>query len=384
LVRLVMELYIGSRSSVVAAGVNSDSFEITVGVHQGSALSPLLFNLVIEEATKDVRQGVPWDMLYADDLVLTATSREEVVARFALWKNAMERRGLKVNLQKTKLLVTGKERETVVESGQYPCGVCGRGVGVNSILCASCNKWVHKRCSRVQNINRIQNFECPACLRRRTREAPVSEDLVLGPGEDEVVGEVEEFCYLGDMVDRVGGVERAVRVRTAAAWSKWRDIAGLLCRRKIPLKHRAMIYEACVRSVLLYGMETWPMTQRVEACIQSCDRRMLRYMTGVSLRDRVPSEEVARRCGLPQVVDILRARRLRWFGHVQRRNGNEALAVVRDWEVEGRRPRGRPRKTWQKTVEEDLTKLGIDGAQARDRDVWRNIIARLTPRNGNN
>ena len=55
----------------------------------------------------------------------------------------------------------------------------------------------------------------------------------------------QEFCYLGDMVDREGGVRRAVAMRTAAAWSKWREIGGLLCDRGIPLKKRASIYEAC-------------------------------------------------------------------------------------------------------------------------------------------
>ena len=97
------------------------------------------------------------------------------------------------------------------------------------------------------------------------------EDIVLGQGEEEVVHEVQEFCYLGDMVDRGGGVWRAVAMRTAAAWRKWWEIGGLLCDRAIPLKKRASIYEACIRSVLLYGKETWPMTQKVENCIQSCD-----------------------------------------------------------------------------------------------------------------
>ena len=78
LVELVMELYTGSKSRVTAAGCTSSSFEITVGVHQGSALSPLLFNLVMEEATRECTRGVPWDMLYANDIVITATSKEEV------------------------------------------------------------------------------------------------------------------------------------------------------------------------------------------------------------------------------------------------------------------------------------------------------------------
>ena len=90
------------------------------------------------------------------------------------------------------------------------------------------------------------NFICRACDQRGAGQTLEREDIVLGQGEDEVVCEVPKFCYLSDMVDREGGVQRAVAMRTAAAWSKWREIGGLLCDRGIPLKKRASIYEACL------------------------------------------------------------------------------------------------------------------------------------------
>merc|ERR1711888_70050 len=88
----------------------------------------------------------------------------------------------------------------------------------------------------------------------------------------------------------------------------------------------AHIYSACIRSVLLYGAESWPLTQRLEQCIQGCDRRMLRFLVGVSLRDRLSSSEVARRCGLQEISDLARVRRLQWFGHVQRSGEGEPLS----------------------------------------------------------
>ena len=86
LVKQVMLLYNEASSKVVVAGGESDEFDLTVGVHQGSILSPLLFNIVIEEATRECRTEVPWEMLYADDLVLTARSKKEVVDKFIEWK----------------------------------------------------------------------------------------------------------------------------------------------------------------------------------------------------------------------------------------------------------------------------------------------------------
>ena len=102
-----MALYRETRSSVTAAGETSVDFGFQVGVHQGSVLSPLLFIVVMEEAPKECRVGDPWELLYADDLVLTAESHEGVEALFGEWRVAFERSGLKVNLEKTKLLVTG-------------------------------------------------------------------------------------------------------------------------------------------------------------------------------------------------------------------------------------------------------------------------------------
>ena len=106
-------LYENSTLQVRFAGGLSEKFPIKVGVHQGSALSPLLFKLVMEEASKSIRKGDPWELLYADDLVLTAESKEEskeaVEQKFDAWISAMELRALKVNIGKTKLLVSGNK-----------------------------------------------------------------------------------------------------------------------------------------------------------------------------------------------------------------------------------------------------------------------------------
>ena len=62
---------------------------LKVGVPQGSALSPLFFILVMEEATRECRKGAPWEMLY-DDLVLTTESKDEVKSIFMKSRDAIE------------------------------------------------------------------------------------------------------------------------------------------------------------------------------------------------------------------------------------------------------------------------------------------------------
>ena len=74
IVRLVQAMYNNARSRVRVGSEYSDEFKVRVGVHQGSVLSPLLFIIVLEALSRDFRVGVPWELFFADDLVIIATS----------------------------------------------------------------------------------------------------------------------------------------------------------------------------------------------------------------------------------------------------------------------------------------------------------------------
>ena len=97
-------------------------------------------------------------------------------------------------------------------------------------------------------------------------------------------------------------------------------------------------------------------------------------MSRVRWQDRITNEEVRRRCGVENLEHRLRKMRLRWFGHVKRRDENNILRRVIELEVEGRRPVGRTKKTWSKVVEENMRKLNITKDIAEDRQQrWRLI-----------
>ena len=150
LVRLVQSMYKDVRSRVRVGDGYSEEFGVGVGVHQGSVLSPLLFIIVLEALSREFRTGCPWELLYADDLMISAGSKEELLVKVKTWKTEMEKKGLRVNMGKTKIMESGINLDVLKKSGKYPCGVCLTGVGsTNAIQCDACERWVHKKCSGI-------------------------------------------------------------------------------------------------------------------------------------------------------------------------------------------------------------------------------------------
>ena len=88
------------RSSVRVGDGYSEEFGVGVGVHQGSNLSPLLFIIVLEALSREFRTGCPWELLYVDDLMTSAESKEELLVKVKTCKTDMEKEP-RVNLGKT-------------------------------------------------------------------------------------------------------------------------------------------------------------------------------------------------------------------------------------------------------------------------------------------
>ena len=374
LVEAIMMLYVGARTVVRTCAGDSASFEVNVGVHQGSVLSPLLFAIVMDVVTEEARGGLPWEILYADDLVIMADSREQLADKMAAWRNCMSGKGLKVNAEKTKVMACRVSSEQVTETGASPCGVCRKGVGANSIHCTSCRKWVHRRCSGVQGslLTVSATFTCRRC-RGLIPEREVEENLVVGGDTYEVV---DTFCYLGDTLGSGGGVDAAVTARVRRGWQKFKELLPFLTSKAPSLKMKGKVYKACVRSGMLYGCETWATRADHVKKMETTEMRMIRWMCGASLADRQTNDTLRRRTGIEPVGVVMMRSRLRWFGHVERKEGTDWVKKCREVVVEGRAPVGRPRKTWQETVNEDMRQLGLTAADAQDRSKWRSSIRR--------
>ena len=111
-----------------------------VGLHKGSVLSPLLFAAVMDGVSSETRSGLPSELLYADDLVIMAPTRDQLGRSVTEWRVILLDKGLKVNAGKSKVKFGSSGEKMMVNSGKWPCDVCGKGVQTNSVQCTVCKK----------------------------------------------------------------------------------------------------------------------------------------------------------------------------------------------------------------------------------------------------
>ena len=211
------------------------------------------------------------------------------------------------------------------KSGKFPCSVCSKGVGSNSIQCTKCKLWVHARCSHIKgNLSKAKDFTCSSCLNPPPKACDEEEKITTGSSQ---YGVVQQFCYLGDMISAGGGAEASSITRTRCAWKTFRELLPILTARSISLRRRGSFYQACVRSVMLYGSETWPVKEDDLARLHRTEMSMLRWMSHVSLKDRVSTKVLLDKFNLLPIRCVIQRSRLRWFGHVERMEDDNWVKV---------------------------------------------------------
>ena len=312
-ITLIKDMYDNVVTSVRTSDVDTDDFPIKIGLHQGSALSPYLFALVMDEVTRGIQGDIPWCMLFADDVVLVDDSRTGVNRKLELWRQTLESKGFRLSRTKTEYMMCG--------------------------------------------------FSTTSC-----EEEEVSLDGQVVPRKD-------TFRYLGSMLQEDGGIDEDVNHRIKAGWMKWRQASGILCDKRVPQKLKGKFYRTAVRPAMLYGAECWPTKRRHVQQLGVAEMRMLRWMCGHTRKDRVRNDDIRDRVGVAPIEEKLVQHRLRWFGHIQRWPPEAPVHSGRLKRAENvKRGRGRPILTWEESVKRDLKDWSIDKELAMDRGAWKLAI----------
>ena len=179
---------------------------------------------------------------------------------------------------------------------------------------------------------------------------------------------VEDFKYLGAWV---GSSQHDIKIRKALAWKACNALNKVwkssLCR-----KIKIRLFQATVQSVLLYGAETWTITNRLKKSLDGCYTRMLRTALNISWKDKVTNKDLYG--NLQKVSENITDRRTRFAGHCIRRE-NEIVSDLVLWRPKhGHTSVGRPALTYLDTLVKDTGLTGEEmKACMRDRVIWRAI-----------
>ncbi|KAL6553120.1 hypothetical protein OROGR_006962 [Orobanche gracilis] len=311
---IIKDMYEGAITSVRTNVGRTEEFPITIEVHQGSALSPFLFAIVMNELTRGIQNDVPWCMMFADDIVLIDETKVGVQQKLELWRDTLEARGFRLSRSKTEYM------------------------------------------------------EC-----RFSDKSDREAGMITFDGK--VVHGSTFFRYLGSIIQKDGELDGDVAHRIKAGWLKWKSATGVLCDPDMPHRLKGKFYRRAIRPALLYGTECWAVKQCHVQKMNVAEMRMLRWMCGHTKKDRLRNEVIREKVRVASIEDTMMENRLRWFGHVRRRPVDAPVRRLESWgTINIVKGRGRPKKTWIKLIENDTRFLGIGESMAMERQIWKERI----------
>ena len=150
-------------------------------------------------------------------------------------------------------------------------------------------------------------------------------------------------------------------------------------RPKNKFESQGEVYKTVVRPAMVYGAETWAVKKAQEKKWDVADMRMLRWMSGVTKLDRIRNERIRGTTKVGEIFKKVQESRLKWYGHVLRRQDEYVGKIVMGMEVPGERRRGRPKWDWLDSIRNDLTERELSREDAQDRPRCRRLTRHIDP-----
>lgn len=326
----VKSFYEGSSACVRVRGSLSEWFGIDSGVRQGCVMSPWLFNIYMDGVMKEVRPRVgssgvrlikgvnEWtlsDLLYADDLVLVGENESELKLMIESFDKVCIRRGMRVNADKSKVMVFGGEDGSV-------CDIRIGGVRLE---------------------------------------------------------QVQSFKYLGSVLNVKGNDEADCENKVVQGRKVSGAIRALVNAKGMSVECARVLHESMLVPTLVYGSEVMVWKEKERSRIRAVQMDNLRGMLGIKRVDKIRNEKIKEVYGIKKGVnEVITENILRWYGHVRRMDDDRIVKRIYESECKGKRRRGRPCKRWIDSVNECLSERGLNEMQAErivyDRRRWRGYV----------
>jgi len=161
---------------------------------------------------------------------------------------------------------------------------------------------------------------------------------------------VEEFKYLGTTLTNQNSIAEEIKSRLRSGNACCHSVQNLLSSRLLSKNLKIKIHRTVILLVVLYGCETWSLTLWEEMKLRVFENKVLRRIFG-SRRDevtgdwrRLHNEELNDLYSSPNIVWVIKSRRMRWAGHVTHMGEERGVYRVLVGKLEGKRPLGRPRR----------------------------------------
>ena len=323
-ITLIQKTYEKCTCRVIHNGVLSELFEMLTGVRQGCLLSPFLFLLVIDWIMRGTTEQHP------DGIQWTLTTRLEDLD-FADDIALLSHNHRSMQSKLTRLAKISMQTGLRISKSKT------KVMRVNT-----------------RNVDRIEL------------------------AEDEI-DEVEDFAYLGSNISKDGGSDQDIRVRIGKARTAFTILTPVWRSKVISRKTKLRIFNTNVKSVLLYGSETWRVTKANSTKLQTFINKCLRSIMGIHCPEVITNEELWTTTEQERINIQIRRRTWGWIGHTLRKPNCNVTKQALRWNPQGKRSRGRPRNSWRRTVDNEAKNAGYTWWQleklAKNRSRWRAIVS---------
>ena len=125
---------------------------------------------------------------------------------------------------------------------------------------------------------------------------------------------------------------------------------------------------------MVYGLEMVAVTKKQVEEMEVTEMKMLRFAMGATRKDKIRNKYIRSTIKVERLGMKMREGRLRWYGHVMRRDQEYVGRKMMEMKLLGKRKRGRPKRRFLDVVKEDMGEVGAKETDVEDRKVWRMMI----------
>lgn len=189
---------------------------------------------------------------------------------------------------------------------------------------------------------------------------------------DEEIEYVKEYVYLGQLISTEECMQKEIERRITNTWKRYWSLSEVMKNQDMSMRNKRRIYNMCILPCLLYGCQTWALTEEQARKIKVCQNGMERSTIGIKRKDRVKLKCIKNKTKFKNAYTTYRCLKWRWAGHMIREKKEKWTRIITEWQPrDSKRNRGRQTRRW----EDDIKKVAgpIWTRIAKNRTEWKSL-----------